>query len=473
MTTTQSPDVTPDVAPDATTSAGASAARAGLRGAPGRWLHGWDPENRAQWDGGGRAIARRNLWLSIFAEFLGFGVFALWGIAVPMLAAWGYTGPLALSNAEQFWLVSIPILVGATMRIPYTFAVPLVGGRNWTVISALLLLAPTVGLALAVSAHAPFPVLLVIAALAGFGGGNFASSMTNISFFYPAAEKGAALGLNAAGGNLGTAAVQFTAPLVVLIGATTMSAGTTVPNLPAVGWVFVPFVLLAAMLAWRFMDNVADAKADPKSFAAAVRRPQTWLLSLLYIGTFGSFIGFAGAFPKLLTDAFPEASLKIAFLGALVGSLSRPLGGIVADRVGGWVITVISFAGMALSAGGAIFALQAGSLAAFMISFVCLFVFTGIGNGSIYRMIPAVFAATEPDRSPAGRLATLRLTGGAIGIVGAIGAYGGFVIPQGFSLSMALSGGSIVPALLTIIGVYLIFGILTWRLYGRGFGARI
>lgn len=435
---------------------------------PGRWIDHWDPEDPAQWAAGGQAIATRNLWLSVFAEFLGFGVFALWGIVVPQLAAFGYTGASALSDTQQFWLLSIPTLVGATLRIPYSFAVPKFGGRNWTVISALLLLIPTIGLALALNATAGFPVLLIVAATAGFGGGNFASSMTNISFFFPRAEKGKALGINAAGGNVGTAAVQFAVPFVVVFGAAT----TADPDLPLAGWMFLPLCLLAAFLAWRFMDNLTAAKSDPKSLAAAAGSQQTWILSFIYVGTFGSFIGFAGAFPKILHDSFPTHGLKLAFLGALVGSLARPLGGILSDKVGGWVVTVGSFLCMALGAYGATYALSHKDFTWFMVSFLWLFVFTGVGNGSIYRMIPEVFHAIMDD-SREGQARARRLAAGAIGIVGAAGAYGGFLVPQGFAISKANSidaahkHGTIVPALWVIIALYLVMAITTWAVYGR------
>lgn len=442
----------------------------------GRWIDDWDPENAAQWGHhGGAQTARHNLAISVFAEFLGFGVFALWGIVVPQLATYGYTGSAALSETQQFWLLSIPTLVGASLRIPYTFAVPRFGGRNWTIVSALLLLLPAVGLALAVGQHASFGVLLAVAALAGFGGGNFASSMTNISFFYRSSEKGKALGLNAAGGNLGTAAVQFAIPLVVTWGATTAVTGAQVPNLPLAGWIFVPFILLAALLAWRSMDNlsVIAGSGDRGGFEMASRARHTWILAFLYVGTFGSFIGFAGVFPKIMSDAFPAHGLKLAFLGALVGSLTRPLGGVIADRVGGWRVTVVSFVAMAFGALGAIQALQGKNFGLFMAAFLLLFVFTGIGNGSIYRMIPAVFDATATDTTDDGRRRTRRVAAGAIGIVGAVGAFGGFVVPQMFALSKASSisavapKGTIVPALYGIIALYLVMAFVAWFAYGR------
>lgn len=428
---------------------------AGVTERPGRWIDGWDPEDAHQWTTYGARVARRNLVVSVFAEFLGFGVFALWSIVVPQLGAAGF----ALTLNQQFWLVSIPVLVGATLRVPYSLAVPRFGGRNWTIASALLLLLPALGLAWAVSnPETPFGVLLLIASLAGLGGGNFASSMTSISFFYPNAEKGKALGLNAAGGNLGTAAVQLAVPLVITAG-----AGLA---LDRAGLMFVPLAVLAALLAWRLMDNLSCATSNRESFAAALRMKHTWLLSFVYIGTFGSFIGFSGAFPTLLKSQFPDVSLSLAFLGALVGSLSRPLGGWLGDRVGGARVTVVSLGLMALGALGAIVGLQQASLPIFFGSFLLLFVFTGVGNGSVYRMIPVVFDLTAPDRSEAGRRAARAVAGGAIGIVGAIGAYGGFLIPRGFAISQDATGG-LTAALVAIIGAYVVMAGVTWVTYGR------
>ena len=413
----------------------------------GRWIDVWDPEDAGFWAATGRRVARRNLALSVFAEFLGFSVWALWSIVVPQLPAAGFD----LSADQLFWLVSVPALVGALLRIPYTFAVPLFGGRNWTVVSALLLLVPATALAVVVQhPGTSFGVLLAVAALAGFGGGNFASSMANISFFFPAREKGAALGLNAAGGNLGTAAVQLAVPIVIVTG-----SGLA---LDRAGLMVVPLALLAAVLAWRFMDNLATAKSDPRTFAAAARHPHTWVISAVYIGTFGSFMGYAGAFPTLLTKTFPEAGLRLAFLGALVGSLARPLGGVLADRVGGARVTVASFAVMAAGALGAVGGLRAHEFALFLGSFLVLFVATGVGNGAVYRMIPAVFRVTGADAGAAA---------GCIGIAGAVGALGGFLVPRGFAVSTT-AAGSIVPALLVFVGVYVLLGAVTWAVYGRG-----
>lgn len=417
----------------------------------GRWISGWNPEDAGQWAAVGRRIAHRNLALSVFAEFLGFAVWAIWSIVVPQLPDAGFV----LTTDQMFWLIAIPSLVGATLRIPYTFAVPMFGGRNWTVVSALLLLLPTVGLFVAVqNPSTPFGALLAVAALAGLGGGNFASSMANISFFFPQREKGRALGLNAAGGNLGTAVVQLVVPLVVLT--------ATGLRLERAALVVIPFVLLAAFLAWRLMDNLTNARTDPRVYAAALRERHTWIVSVVYIGTFGSFIGFSAVFPTLLSTTFPGVSLSIAFLGALVGSLARPLGGALADRVGGARLTLVAFAAMALGVVGAIISLRTASLPGFFASFLWLFTFSGVGNGSVYRMIPSIFA-TLPERTAGTRAG---IAAGCIGIAGAVGALGGFLLPRGFALSTAATGG-IVAALVVLVGCYAVLAGLTWVTYAR------
>jgi Nitrate/nitrite transporter len=435
---------------------------------PGRWIDGWNPEDSTFWAATGKAIAGRNLRWSVFAEFLGFVVWQLWSIVVVFLPRAGF----ALSTGEIFWLISLPSLVGATLRFPYTFMVPRFGGRNWTMISAGLLLVPAVTLAVCVgNPRTPFWVLLVAAGLAGFGGGNFASSMSNITFFYPQREKGWALGLNAAGGNLGASVAQFVVPIVITIGA----ASTL--DLPLAGWVWVPFIGLAVFGAWRFMDNLSSAKADFAGSIAAIREPQLWLLAFLYIGTFGSFIGFAGVFPKLIADQFPtfssfqlgSASVSLAFLGALVGSLARPSGGRLADRFGGAAVTVAAFAVMALGTLLVIVTLPLGSFWLFLAAFLVLFIASGVGNGSTYRMIPTVFAAragTANAHTSAGSLTVQRKAAAALGIISAIGAYGGFVIPQALGLSKA-STGSYATGFAWFIAGYVLMLALTAVFYLR------
>lgn len=444
--------VVPTTAVPAAHDAAPAATAPGAHSRPGRWIDDWRPEDPAFWAGGGRRVARRNLVLSVVAEFLGFCVWALWSVVVPQLPAAGF----ALTTDQMFWLIAVPSLVGATLRIPYTLAVPVFGGRTWTVVSASLLLVPTLALAFVVQRpETSFGVLLFVAALAGFGGGNFASSMANISFFFPEQEKGAALGWNAAGGNLGTAVVQLVVPLVIVSG-----AGIA---LERASLVLVPCIVLAAFLAWRSMDNLSAAKADPRSFAVAVREPHTWVISFLYIGTFGSFIGFSGAFPTLLAGQFPEVTLSLAFLGALVGSVARPLGGVLADRVGGAVVTVCCYAVMIAGALGAVVALGSGSFGLFFASFLVLFVATGVGNGSVYRMIPAAFRVAGVGRDA---VATARAAAGCIGVAGAVGAFGGFLIPRGFAVSTSMTG-SLVAALWVFVGAYAVMAVVTWAVYAR------
>lgn len=440
MTTTVTPSTTDAAAPPVPTAT----ASVILTRRPGRWIDGWNPEDAVFWAAEGRAIARRNLGWSIFAEFLGFIIWQLWSIVVVMLPAAGFE----LTSSESFWLISLPSLVGATLRFPYTFMVAIFGGRNWTIVSAGLLLIPAVLLGIVVAnPETPFGVLLLIAALGGVGGGNFASSMANITYFFPQKEKGWALGLNAAGGNLGTSVAQFAVPIVVTIGA----ASTT--NISLAGWMWIPLILAAMWGAWRYMDNLSSAKADFAGSAAALREPHLWLMALLYIGTFGSFIGFASVFPKLIADQFPafstiqvgQAAVSLAFLGALIGSLARPYGGRLADRFGGARVTVGAFTVMALGALGLIWTLPLQSFWVFLGCFLVLFAATGMGNGSTYRMIPSIFAARalaqgiEPGSADAVKVQ--RKAAAALGLISAIGAYGGFLIPQVLNASQLATGG--------------------------------
>ncbi|SDS82165.1 MFS transporter [Microlunatus soli] len=433
----------------------------------GRWIDDWRPEDATFWEQTGRRIAQRNLGWSIFTEFLGFVVWQLWSIVVVMLPKAGFT----LSTAETFWLISLPSLVGATMRFPYTFMVGRFGGRNWTIVSALLLLIPTTGLAVCVgNPQTPFPVLLVIAGFAGFGGGNFASSMANITFFYPAREKGWALGLNAAGGNLGASVAQFVVPIAVSV-----TAGVGL-NLPIAGWLWIPLILLAAFGAWRFMNNLTTARSDFAGSLAAIKEPHLWLMALLYVGTFGSFIGFAGVFPKLIIDTFPayssftvgSAALSLAFLGALVGSLARPYGGRLADRFGGSRITAGAFVAMAVGAVAVVLVLPLANFAIFLSCFLFIFIATGIGNGATYRMIPAIFAARagrsgDDDH----QVSHQRKASAALGLIAAIGAYGGFIIPQILSASKQATGGY-TAAFIGFAAGYLVMLIITVAVYVRG-----
>lgn len=428
----------------------------------GTWIDDWRPDDPGFWSSVGRPVAYRNLGWSVGTEFLGFVVWQLWSTVAVLLPKAGF----ALTTAETFWLISIPSLVGATMRFPYTFMVARFGGRNWTVISALLLLVPAVGLAIVVGRpQTPFAVLLIIAALSGLGGGNFASSMANITFFFPVREKGWALGLNAAGGNLGASVAQFVVPIAVSV-----TAATGV-NLPVAGWLWVPPIAVVAFGAWRFMNNLSGARSDLAAALAVVKEPHLWLLALLYVGTFGSFIGFSGVFPKLINDNFPEfsalpigtASVSLAFLGALVGSLARPYGGRLADRFGGARITTAAFVAMMIGAVAIVIALPVRNFALFTCCFLFVFVATGVGNGATYRMIPLIFAA----RGGHGAISHQRTASAALGLIAGLGAYGGFLVPQILSASKQGTGGY-AAAFVCFASAYLFLTVITVLVYVRG-----
>jgi len=442
-----------------------------------RWMTDYDPEDEHFWETKGKRIARRNLVFSIFAEFLGFSVWLLWSIVATQLNSVGFQ----YSVSQLFWLVSVPALVGATMRFPYTFAVPRFGGRNWTVVSALLLLIPAILLAVFVQMPAtPFWLMLLVAATAGFGGGNFASSMTNISFFYPDRAKGLPLAVNAAGGNVGVAVVQAFVPILILFGifggvfGGPQGGESVFPQ--NAGLVFVPLIVASAVCAALFMDNLAVSSSPFREQAQVVKKKHTWIMSVLYIGTFGSFIGYSGALPVLTQSQFPEAGVKLAFLGALVGSIARPFGGWMADRLGGSKVTMWNFVAMIAAVVAVLYFLanksEPWAFAGFLAMFMVLFVTTGIGNGSTFRMIPLLFrtqaldgSGPDEDREEAivrGR----REAAAAIGFSSAIGAYGGFLIPQGFALSSTLTGGP-QAALVTFLAFYALCAGITWWYYVR------
>ncbi|MGZ5226698.1 MAG: NarK family nitrate/nitrite MFS transporter, partial [Burkholderiales bacterium] len=370
----------------------------------GKVLQIWTPEDKAFWENQGKAIANLNLWISIPALFLAFAVWMVWSAVVVQLPAVGFK----YSTDELFWLAALPALAGATLRIFYSFMVPIVGGRRFTVLSTLSLLIPAIGIGLAVqNPDTPYWVMLVLAAFCGLGGGNFSSSMANISFFFPKERKGSALGLNAGLGNLGVSAVQFMVPLVISVGIFGWFGGeaTTVqmPNgvmkqtwLQNAGFVWVIPILVSSLLAFLMMNDIADAKASFSEQAVIFRSKHNWIMSWLYLGTFGSFIGFSAGFPLLIKSQFPGVNpLEFAWMGPFLGALIRPVGGWLADKLGGARVTFWNFVVMVVGVIGVLYFLPnggaAGNLTGFFVSFMVLFVTAGIGNGSTFRMIPVIF----------------------------------------------------------------------------------
>jgi NNP family nitrate/nitrite transporter-like MFS transporter len=441
------------------------------------WISDWDPENEKFWEAKGKHIARRNLIWSILAEHIGFSVWLTWSIVATKLPQVGFT----YTTDQLFQLVALPGLIGALIRFPYTFAVPRFGGRNWTIVSAALLLIPTISLAYFVTRpDTPFWQMLLVAATAGFGGGNFASSMANISFFYPNRMKGWALGLNAAGGNIGVSSVQLLTPFVIAAGTGWVSLYMTSPQgqaglyLQNAGLMWLPLIALAIYGASRYMNNLTSARSTFKDQLAIVTSKHTWIMSWLYIGTFGSFVGYSAAFPLLLKTQFPAVTVGIAFLGPLVGSLARPLGGYLADKVGGARVTYWNFVAMGAATIAVMHYLEIKSFPGFLASFLCLFVTTGIGNGSTFRMIPSIFR-TEKLRGAKGageaaRALALKAAGiesaAVLGFTSAIGACGGYLIPRGFGASIAATGGPTL-ALEIFLAFYASCVAITWWFYLR------
>lgn len=426
-------------------------------GRKGRWIEEWDPEDETFWRDTGERIARRNLVFSVVSEHIGFSVWTMWSVLVLFM------GPeYGLSPADKFLLTSMVTLVGAVVRVPYTFAVAVFGGRNWTVVAAGLLLVPTVAAFVVTEPGTSFGTFLVVGLLAGIGGGNFASSMTNINTFYPLRRKGWALGLNAGGGNLGVAVIQLAA--LAVIGA---SGGPRV----LLG-IYIPLIVAAAVLGALYMDNIASVRNDTGAAKDAAKDPHTWIMSFLYIGTFGSFIGYSFAFGMVLQNQFGRTPLQatyVTFLGPLLGSLVRPVGGRLADRYSGGRITLWNFVAMGAATAVLVVAAAQESLVLFTVAFVVLFVLSGLGNGSTFKMIPGIFRRKAEADGLAGEAAALwarRLSGASMGLIGAVGALGGVGINLAFRQSF-LSYGSGTGAFVAFLAYYAVCFAVTWAVYLR------
>ncbi|WP_025026409.1 NarK family nitrate/nitrite MFS transporter [Caldalkalibacillus mannanilyticus] len=423
----------------------------------GRIRQDWNPEDKVFWEKEGRRHARRNLWISVPALLLAFAVWQIWSVVAVSLNDIGFN----FTKGELFTLAALPGLTGATLRLFYSFVVPIFGGRNWTVISTASLLIPALGIGYAVqNPETSFMTMAILAALCGLGGGNFASSMGNISFFFPKSEKGTALGINAGIGNLGVSAVQFLAPLVITAGIFGAVAGA--PQQLASGdavwmqnaaFIWVIPIVLTVIAAIFGMDNLPTAKASVSEQVAIFGNKHTWLMTFLYVMCFGSFIGYSAAFPLLIRTEFPEVNaLQFAFLGPLVGALIRPIGGWISDKFGGAIVTFIDIIIMILATLGVIYFLNAGHFTGFLIMFLILFTTTGIANGSTFRMIPIIFPPIQA--AP------------VLGFTSAIGAYGAFFIPKIFGWSLETTGSATL-ALYLFIGYYVASLFITWYWYSR------
>lgn len=449
-------------------------------GRMGPLLTDWRPEDETFWEQTGRRIARRNLWISIPCLLLAFAVWLVWSVVVAKLPSIGFT----YTTDQLFWLAALPGLSGATLRIFYSFMVPIFGGRLWTTLTTASLLVPAFGIGYAVQdPNTPYLIFVVLALLCGLGGGNFASSMANISFFFPKREKGNALALNAGLGNAGVSVMQFLVPIVITMGVFGAIGGEAQVAsdgqrlwLQNAGFVWVPFLIVATIAAWVGMSDIAEAKASFSEQAVIFQRKHNWIMCWLYTGTFGSFIGYSAGFPLLAKTQFPDVnSLPLIFLGPLVGALSRAATGWVSDKYGGGRVTFWVFLLMICGVAGVLYFLgikdQPGAFWGFFAMFLLLFFATGVGNASTFQMIPIIMRQEMPRLLPSAnaqeRLRQAEKESAAIiGFTSAIAAYGAFFIPKAYGTSITMTGGP-DAALWGFLTFYATCAVVTWFVYTR------
>jgi MFS transporter, NNP family, nitrate/nitrite transporter len=493
----------------------------------GQDLRNYTPDDEAYWASTGKAIANRNLWISIPSLLCGFAVWLYWGIITVQMINLGF----AFEKSELFTLAAIAGLTGATLRIPSTFFIRIAGGRNTIFFTTALLMIPAIGAGYALQdPNTPLWKFQILAFLSGIGGGNFASSMSNISFFFPKKIQGYALGMNAGLGNFGVTTMQIVIPLVMtfgLFGGDAMvlqnTSGTLIGKIPAgtetyiqnAGFVWLLALIPLAFAGWLGMNNIRDEHVSPDipnplgafsiiSFMLIVgfitaafglwlmlpakvggsgfmvskwivlpivialtvfllklipgqvgqnltrqykifNNKHTWAMTVIYTMTFGSFIGYAATFALAIKVVFGfqhievdgvithnlanpngPSALMYAWMGPFIGALIRPLGGMIADKMGGAKVTQIISVVMVVSALGVAYFLKQAYVSPtpedyffpFMVLFLVLFAATGIGNGSTFRTIAVVF-----DKEQAGPV---------LGWTSAVAAYGAFIIPKVF-----------------------------------------
>jgi len=452
-------------------------------GSSGYVLTDWRPEDPDFWASTGKRIATRNLWISIPCLLLAFSVWLVWSAVTVQLNRIGFD----FTTNQLFWLASLPGLSGATLRIFYSFMTPIFGGRLWTTISTASLAIPAFWMGIAVqNPDTTYPTFLIIALLCGFGGGNFASSMANISFFYPKATQGSALGMNAGLGNLGVSVMQFTVPLVITFAMFGLAGDPQVLDgdggdiwLQNAGFIWVPFIVIFTVVAWFGMNDIASARASFAEQSIIFKRKHNWLMTWLYIATFGSFIGYSAGFPMLIRTQFPDVDpLTYAWLGPFVGALIRPVGGWMADKMGGARVTFWNFIVMIGAVFGVMYYLPTdgvgGSFFPFLFMFMLLFSTTGIGNGSTFRMISIIFrtersrdAEDKGEGAMAQAMQDARKESAAVlGFSSAMAAYGAFFIPKAYGTSISMTGGP-ESALYAFAAYYVTCIVVTWWWYSR------
>lgn len=526
----------------------------------GQDLRNWNVEDETYWASTGKAIATRNLWISIPSLLCGFAVWLYWGIITVQMINLGF----GFEQSQLFTLSAIAGLTGATLRIPSTFFVRIAGGRNTIFFTTALLMIPAIGAGIALqNPDTPLWQFQFLAFLSGIGGGNFSSSMSNISFFYPKKIQGYALGMNAGLGNFGVTTMQIVIPLVMTFGlfggesrTLVNTSGTLIGKIPAgtetyiqnAGFVWLIALVPLALLGWFGMNNIRDEHVSPdipnplgafttitgmlligfvtsafglwlllpagvggsgfmvskwivlpvvialtvlglKMIPGAVGQnlsrqykifgnKHTWAMTVIYTMTFGSFIGYSAALALTIKVVFGfshidvagvlthdtvnpngPSALMFAWMGPFIGALIRPIGGMMADKLGGARVTQWISVVMVASALGVAYFIQLAYASAtpeqyfypFLGLFLILFAATGIGNGSTFRTIAVVF-----DREQAGP---------ALGWTAAVGAYGAFIIPQVFGEQ--LKAGSPEYALYGFAVFYAVCIAINWWFYLR------
>ncbi len=433
---------------------------------PSTWLARWEPEDPQFWEAQGKALAWRTLWITTFNLTLAFITWFVVSALVVRLPNVGF----ALTTTQLFWLAAMPGLAGGTLRIIWTFLPPIVGTRHLVTFSTLLLLVPLLGWAWAVQNTAtPYWVLMLLAFLAGIGGGNFSGFMPSTSYFFPKKLQGTALGIQAGVGNFGVSVVQFITPWIIgfaLLGSLLGDPQTFTRGevrqpiwLQNATLIYVPLVWLGAVLAWFWLKSV-PVRANFREQFDIFGDKHTWFMTSLYIMTFGSFSGFSATFPLLIRTVYGKFEgapdpLAFAFLGPLVGSLIRVLMGPLTDRYGGAVWTQVSGIGLLFSVIGVTFFLRPSSLEqfpGFVLFMLLIFLFSGIGNASTFKQMPMIF---EP-----------RKAGGVIGWTAAVAAYGPFIFSSLIGAIIARTG-SATGFFYAAAVFYALNVLLNWYYYAR------
>ncbi len=424
------------------------------------WLESWTPEDPARWDSG---RAWKTLWVTTFNLTLCFSTWFLVSALAPKLNNIGFD----LSKSQLYWLAAMPGLAGGSLRLIWTFLPPIMGTRKMVTITSVLLLLPAIGWGLAVqNPGTSFGMLMFLAFLAGIGGGAFSGFMPSTSYFFPRAKQGTALGVQAGIGNFGVSLVQFVVPWIV--GLSVMGASQRFVDAKKgidkevwyqnAGFIWVPFIIVGVVLAWTLLRSVPVQAKGVRDQLDIFGNKHTWIMTVLYIITFGSFSGLAAQFGLLIknlygTDVFGAEGIdpaKYVFWGALIGSAARVLAGPIADRVGGARVTLVAVLGIAASIAYTSFQLSptsADDFGKYFWGMLAIFFFTGVGNASTFKQMPMIF----PPRQ----------AGGVIGWTAAIAAFGPFVFglmfATGFMLALFWFG----------VVVCLIGAGLTWHFYAR------